>query len=190
MKTITLLISFLSLFISLLAHADLGLTQEFKQTYSSHYVASKCGDNILGLIGRADRKGINMSDAQIIEIENKGLSVFGMVNAEYVRGIRTDGKPSETNWFHHVILEKDGLIYDFDFSNIPEVLSVKEYFEKMFLKEKTRAQGGDQYVGREEKLKNYRITIKPALETYQARQNRQLSPEGETLSLGQYLNQY
>lgn len=186
MKKIFLYTSLLSLMISV-AEANPALRQEFRQTYTSHYVATKCGDNILGLIGRAENKGIDMSDANILIIENKGFSVFGMVNAEYARGIRRDGKPSETNWFHHIILEKDGLIYDFDFSNNPEILSVKDYFEKMFLQEKTKEQGGEHYVGRDEKLKTYKITVKPALETYEARQNRRVSPDGITMSFESYL---
>lgn len=185
MKTFILLLSLLS------AHAtfaDPKLIQEFKKTFESHYEAGKCGPNIVSLLQRASSQGINISKARILEIENKGFSVFGMLNAEYARESGPHGSAGETNWFHHVILEKDGLIYDYDFGNSPQIVSTKEYFEKMFLVEKKKAEGGDFYVGREEKLKTYEITIKSATETLKAINSRVASPEGVSMKLFQFLN--
>lgn len=184
----SILFVFLFLF-SATAWAQRTLKEEFHDTYVSGYVAGKCGQNILNLIGRGLDQDLDLKNAKIIEIVNKGFSMFGMVNAEYARGNRRDGNPDELNWFHHVILEKDGMIYDYDFGTSPSVLPVKAYFEKMFFIEKTVAQGASpgHYIGREEKMKTYQVTVRPALTTYDASINRQPYPPAKEMRLGEYL---
>jgi hypothetical protein len=173
------------------------LLRQFKTDFTKHYVENQCGSNILGFLGRAETKGININNAHILEISNKGFSLFGLINAEFAResgrlnpnsgidGIRN--LPGETNWYHHVVLEMDGEIYDFDFGNSPVVLPVKAYFEKMFLDDKKASEGGERYIGRDEKLKTYEILVRPGLETIQARSENQKSPVKETLRLQDYL---
>lgn len=173
------------------------LLRQFKTDFTKYYVENQCGSNILGFLGRAETKGININNAHILEISNKGFSLFGLINAEFAResgrlnpnsgidGIRN--LPGETNWYHHVVLEMDGEIYDFDFGNSPVVLPVKAYFEKMFLDDKKASEGGERYIGRDEKLKTYEILVRPGLETIQARSENQKSPVKETLRLQDYL---
>ncbi len=165
------------------------LKEEFVDTYVSGYQEGQCGKNILNLIGRGLDQDLDLKNAKIVEIVNKGFSMFGMVNAEYARSDRRDRMPDERNWYHHVILEKDGMIYDYDFGMSPSVQPVKAYFEKMFFIEKTTAQGASpgHYIGREEKLKTYQITIRPAVTTYEASINRQPYPAAKEMKLGDYL---
>lgn len=94
------------------------LEQQFISEFYTQYHWGKCGVNIMGLLDRARANGIDVSRAQIVRIQNAGNSVFGMVNAEYVR---QEGRllpqldengfkfaPGETNWYFHVVLELDG----------------------------------------------------------------------------------
>ena len=62
-----------------------------------------------------------------------------MVNAEKAR--TKNGVPSEKNWYHHVIFELDGFIYDFDYLNMPTVDRVLVYFNNMFLIEDEKTKG-------------------------------------------------
>lgn len=188
MKKLALVLALLAL--STLVLANPGLKQEFTRTFESHYESNRCGDNILGLVGRAYDNHLAINNANILEIVNSGFSMFGMVHAEYARENGRHGAAGEANWYHHVILEKDGLIYDFAFGNTPQVLPVKQYFEKMFLNELPAEQGGDFYVGRDEKLTKYKITVKPAVETMLKRRQRQVTPDGVTMKMNDYLKQF
>lgn len=195
-----ILICLLFAFTSLAAWSNTKLKASFRNTFNTHYTAGKCGENILSLLQRADDQRIDLTNANIIEISNKGNSLFGLINSEFARGggrlnptYPASGPrnlPGENNWHHHVILEQDGLIYDYDFGNEPQVVSTKAYFEKMFLVEKRTSEGGTFYIGRADKLKDYDIVIRPGLETIIARRNRQASPEGESLRMGEYLRLY
>jgi len=181
---------YLSFIFTKLAFANTELKQLFSASFSTYYVEAKCGENILGLIQRADNKKINLNTANILEISNVGFSVFGLLNAEYARAGGRHGAPGERNWYHHVVLEMDGFIYDFDFGNTPNITTTKKYFEQMFLDDKRKSEGGEFYVGREEKLKYYEIVVKPALATMYARRDRVASPSGETMRLQQFLDIY
>lgn len=168
------------------SNADFYLVEEFKNTFKTHYTEGRCGDNILALLSRAEAKGIKIENARILEITNQGFSLFGLINAEFARQINRE--PTENNWYHHVILEQDGYILDFDFGNKPVVLTVPEYFEKMFLDDKKVKYG--HYIGREEKLKTYEILERPAFETIQARRNKKPVPELRKIRLRDYLEEF
>jgi hypothetical protein len=168
------------------ANPDYYLEKEFKSIFSAQYTEGRCGDNILGLLSRAETKGIKIESARILEITNKGFSLFGLINAEFAR--QSNRAPSEKNWYHHVVLEQDGYIFDFDFGNMPTIGTVKEYFEKMFLNDVKKEHG--HYVGREEKLKTYEILERPAYETIIARRNKKAAPELRKVRLVNYLQDF
>jgi len=163
----------------------------FEQQFYSQYEQGKCGDNILGLLREAQAQKLPLDGARIIQIQNKGFTVFGLVNAEWVReaGRLIPGLPAnerryevgERNWYHHVILYYEGLIFDFDFGNEPRVISVQDYFEQMFLNEKRNPDSRGTYVGREEKLKNYELAL--------SNPSRPSVPES-VLSLGHFLGRF
>ena len=167
------------------------LTQLFERSFFSHYEAGRCGDNITQLVQMAQSQHLNLDGGFILLIQNQGYSTFGLVNAEQVRGAGRliPGLPAnerryevgEKNWYHHVILYYDGVIFDFDFGNEPRVLAARDYFEQMFLNEKRQPGFGGFYVGREEKLKNYKIELQNAI--------RPDSPE-TSHSLGEFLLRY
>jgi len=190
MKRFSLLIGLVLQLILSSAYADSELSAQFSRTFTTNYVAGQCGDNVIGLVERSEDRRLNLNTARILEITNVGFSVFGLINAEFARGKGRQGAPGETNWYHHVVLEKDGLIYDYDFGNTPAVTPIAKYFEKMFLVEKKKAEGGDFYVGREEKLKTYQIVIRSGLEVTAARRTRTSQPKGETMRLEEFLRSF
>jgi hypothetical protein len=150
------------------ASAGSSLTDVFTKTFYTSYESGQCGDNILGLLLKADAEGVDIRSTRIVEMINVGHSVFGLVNAENARNQGRPNRsfpsyglerlPGEKNWYHHWVLEQDGLIYDFDFGNTPAVTPALTYFEKMFLTDLKESEGGKFSPGREEKLKNYQIT--------------------------------
>jgi hypothetical protein len=143
------------------------LEANFKTSYFSAYEEGRCGDNILGFL--TANRGLGLTDAKVLMIENKGYSVFGMLNVERAREaggmIRPQParapfrKEGEKNWYHHVVLLFEGRIYDFDFTNEPVVLPVAQYFEEMFLDEEPQPGYGGFYVGRDDKLNEYQIEV-------------------------------
>lgn len=168
------------------ALADSELLKMFKDSFSTHYVSGRCGDNITGLVTRADEKRINLNQANVLIIENKGSNTFGMINVEMARGALRSGA-GPMNWYHHVILEKDGLIYDYDYTNAALVEKTKSYFQKMWLSDKKGSGSSIDYVNPEEKLDDYEVEIIPAYEMLKARRNRMKTPDGQKMRLRQYL---
>jgi len=170
--------------------------QVFHQKYYTSYESGKCGRNILEFLRNASSFEQDLTDAKIIEITNEGFSVMGLVNAVFAReagmmnpkfpqeGLRR--LPGSKNWYHHVVLLNKGKIYDFDFGNTPSVLTVKDYFEKMFLSD---ANPRDSYfsVTRKDKLQDYKLTLRPALATLQVYDKNKENPKGEEIKLGDFL---
>lgn len=187
-KQLILILVVFQLFISQ-AFADAELIKMFKDSFTTNYVSGRCGDNITGLATRADEKRINLNNANILIIDNPGFTNFGMVNVEMARGALRSG-PGPMNWFHHVVLEKDGMIYDFDFTNQPKIVSINVYFQNMFLSDKKGVGSDTDYVNPESKLKDYGVEILPAYEMLKARRARVKTPEGEKMKLRQYLMSY
>ena len=130
---------------------------EFKTSFYNNYTSGKCGPNILNFIQKVENLGIDIKRGKVLKISNKGYHTFVMVNAEKAR--TKNGGPSEKNWYHHVIFELDGFIYDFDYFNLPTVDQVSVYFNKMFLIEDKKTKGSSLYVGKENKLRDYQVEI-------------------------------
>lgn len=171
------------------AFADAELIKMFTGSFTTNYVSGRCGDNITGLATRADAKRINLNNANILIVENKGNNTFGMINVEMARGALRNG-PGPMNWYHHVMLEKDGLIYDYDFTNAPQVVGIKAYFLNMFLSDKRGVGMPTDYVNPEEKLNDYEVEIIPAYDMLNARRARTATPDGKKMRLRQYLMSY
>lgn len=192
MKFSFLVLSAALIFQSASASAS-GLDEVFASSYYTHYEAGQCGGNIMALITRADKAGIDVSRAKILQIRNEGFSVFGMVNAEHARdkgrvlaqttpeGLRF--APGETNWDFHVVLELDGEIYDFDFGNTPVIAKVDDYFQKMFFDDRTKQEGGKFPVEAAVKLKDYKVTILSAQDYLKGVRK----PNETKLTLAEYL---
>jgi len=181
----------LFIFFILVKSAYASFDSSFIESFNSGYTPRKCGPNITSFVGRLKEKNEDISKAKILIISNKGYSLFLLINAEFGRneGIRPDGRaytPGQQNWYHHVILENEGKIYDFDFGNSPEILSVEDYFEKMFLNESENNSHPSHKVGREVKLKDYEIKEFSALELSE---NRGAEPIN-IYRMGEYLKKF
>lgn len=127
----------------------------FVQAWNADYKPTECGDNIGRLLKRLESHGIDLSHARVLVI----LPVYDglLVNAERAR-IAKVGVTTEVNWYHHVILELDGQILDFDFMDRPTVVPVAKYFNEMFFNEINPPFYPHLLVGLAEKLK-YKVEI-------------------------------
>lgn len=133
------------------------LEAEFREAFFRDYEARKCGQNIRRFLTRVEDKGM-LDGAKVLGIENKGFSYFGLVRAMHTRDTNNRGEMRVTdhNWYHHVVLEKDGRIFDFDFGITPTVANSEEYFETMFFE--------CDKVPRERKLDDYQVQVIDARE--------------------------
>lgn len=160
-----ILTSLLLLF-STSAQAASDLTRLFETHFHTQYVNGRCGDNVRRFFQAAKHEGIE-EGLRVVSIRNNGFSVFGMVNAERTRAVRK-GKATEdeANWYHHAIaVDKEGNVYDFDFTSTPTILPFREWAEEMFLKEpecEVKGWSGRFCGGRKNKLGDYELSVTPA----------------------------
>ncbi len=148
----------------------------FEEHYFNHYEPRQCGKNVLNFVKAVKQSQGDVGLLHVVTIANKGLSVFGMVNAEKARGERFR-RPAdvEANWYHHVIvLDDSGFVYDFDFGTIPRVIPMEDYLEDMFLNEPEceKLTSGEFCAGRARKLKDYEFSSISAIEAITAQANR------------------
>lgn len=129
----------------------------FREVFFTDYEARKCGMNIRHFITRFPEPE-HLEDAKVLGITNQGLSWFGMTRAMHTRDTNFKGemRVTDSNWYHHVVLEKDGRIYDFDYGITPKAPTVAEYFDKMFLH--------CDKVSAADKLKDYEVQVIDAQE--------------------------
>jgi hypothetical protein len=84
----------------------------------------------MAFIDLAHKRGIDMGRAHIVEIINEGNKTFGMVRARVPR--RRSG---DAYWYQHVVLDYNGVVFDFDFTEGPLVLERGDYAQAMFYAE-------------------------------------------------------
>jgi hypothetical protein len=142
---------------------DLRVAEEvIARAWNTDYEERFCGPNIERLVGRFKDAGLSLDSAEVLEIENAGGSMFGMVNAERARTGNSRRPTDEKNWYHHVILVYEGHVFDFDFMSEPTVLPKAEYFEQMFLDENAPPEFPFYRIGRDTKLDGYKFKVRPA----------------------------
>lgn len=129
----------------------------FRDAFFADYEARYCGQNIKRFLTKLPEE--ELEGAKVLGIENKGFSWFGMVRAMQARDTKNDGTPfvTDRNWYHHVVLEKDGKIFDFDYGIVPSTPGVQEYFDKMFFEKDDKVRPAD-------KMKDYELQVIDARE--------------------------
>lgn len=170
------------------AFAKSTMSEVFASTFRTTYVANQCGTNIMNLVKQASQAGVDVSNASIVQITNKGNFNFGMVGAFQAReeGPRYQTPvngfkfaPGLTSWYFHVVLEQDGLIFDYDFGNEPLVLPAAAYFEAMLLPEQ-KWQMGSKITPRAERLAQYQVSIFPAADSLSGQRSKPTDVSLET----------
>lgn len=130
----------------------------FAESYHSPevYEERQCGSNVRRLLERLPDS--ELEGMKVLGIENKGFSYFGLVRALHTRDTDRHGNPRTTdkNWYHHVVMEKDGRIFDFDYGTRALTPTVKEYCDSMFF--------NDDKVSTEKKMSDYEIQVIDARE--------------------------
>lgn len=150
----------------------------FKSTFWSIYQERYCGRNIESFSIQALEEKIDMRGAYIMEIRNAGFDTFGMVaslNAREAGRLYTPERslppfrqPGGANWHFHVVLLADGVVHDFDFGNSAVPISMKKYFEKMFIP----AERLDDMQYKKKKIGAYEISLYPVEEYLTAKTER------------------
>jgi len=158
MKSLKLIAVFFLVMTSL-SHAS--TAEIFRKSYYDSYREGQCGLNVLNFFERLETEGEDISGLSMVYVENKGTSVFGMVNAEKAR-TKLNGQlaTEEKNWYHHQFaIDNKGIVYDFDYSNNPTPTPFKEYIESMFLNENecSNPKPAEFCGGRKEKLNDYQL---------------------------------
>lgn len=202
------LMVFLICFLSMsFAFADDNKVKElFENTfYSDHYQESLCATNITSFVQLAHRSGIDVSRFNILYIDD-----FGELYPTGVKAYRARNQGSflpdfhlyqptnnklpikeagEINWLIHVVLEVNGMIYDFDYTNEPKVVDVKSYFEDMFMPRHILESSHIPNLSK--KIKNdYTVEIVTAAEYFEFLRTRiSKSPYNKT-SLNKFLKRY
>ena len=142
--------------------------QVFGKSYYDSYREGKCGLNVLNFFERLESEGEDIAGLSLVYLENKGPSVFGMVNAEKARSqVNEKLFTEEKNWYQHQFaIDKNGMVYDFDYSNSPSPKPFKDYVEDMFLNENecTNPKPAEFCAGRKEKLNDYHLNLIEAAE--------------------------
>jgi hypothetical protein len=87
-----------------------------------------CHDNIHRLAKEFKNSGIDLAGAKVVYILPDGISDSQKLPYKYISG---GSAPEGANWNHHVILVKDGKVYDPDFPR-DRVPTVEEYMNEMF----------------------------------------------------------
>jgi len=149
----------------LLASCALGasVSDVFETSFSTAYSEGLCKQNSVRFLERLEREGHSPSRFSLVKIANKGISTFGLVNAEKARSwVQGNPVAEEKNWYEHwVVLGDEGTVYDFDFTPLPTPTPFVRYVEEMFLKEPECSEAASLELcgGREDKLEEYELTF-------------------------------
>jgi len=90
------------------------------------YKLDWCCDNIYRLLGEYAKAGLDVSNMNVLYLIPEAKK--GTVQPLQPRDMKVQGG----GWYYHVILERDGMIYDFDFQTQPIVVPLREYFSSMY----------------------------------------------------------
>lgn len=112
--------------------------QLFSSTFhnSSIYVENQCTFNVVRYFQQARQKGLDISQAEAIEIVNRGIGNIGFVTGFQCRS--ESPLDTKNNWYHHVIIKAGNMILDYDYLNQPTPVPLLAYFRTMFMNERMR----------------------------------------------------
>ncbi|MEY4615336.1 MAG: hypothetical protein RJB66_296 [Pseudomonadota bacterium] len=136
--------------------------------WGSLYQANRCGQNAENFVRYAIREGINLQGTYLLQLENKGMTNFGLVAAvkarEQGRIISPNppkGSPERdigtANWGYHAFVAADGYVFDFDFENAPRATPFIDYIREMFVP--PHKHGDPAYI--RNRLAGYQLTFYP-----------------------------
>lgn len=135
----------------------------FEKNYFDSYRPGKCGLNVLNFFERLQSVGEDIRGLSLVYLENQGHTVFGMVNAEKARA-SLHGKltTEEKNWYHHQFaIDRNGMVYDFDYSSSPKPTPLRKYVDDMYLNEDEclSPKTAEFCAGRKNKLADYQLKL-------------------------------
>lgn len=112
----------------------------FEDNFYTLHVPNRCGQNIMNFLKLAQKENIDLSTAEIINVQH------GWVEPQYVRNQGYSPKapgpaglihePGKRYFQFHVFLLHENKVYDFDYGNRPVIPSLQTYLKKMWIKGK------------------------------------------------------
>ncbi len=156
----------------------------FQRHFHENYRRDECFENSVAFLEKV--QSLSSRSFYLVSIENRGASTLGMVSAKKARGIEFEKENGEweevpasveTKWGHHVFVMDDAfMIYDFDYTHQPKVVSLKTYLKTMYLDEPADL--------RQKKLEDYQVVLTQA--SYAIK--KQTDPKQRKMSLQDFWN--
>jgi len=113
---------------NLMAFSDI---DTFERSYYENYQVLMCSHNMSALIDALDKNG-QLGDAQIVHVR--------ALSAPFVEVNAYESRNGPQKWSFHAFMVKDELVYDTDFQDVPKVIAVKKYLQKMFFPDHKKRQ--------------------------------------------------
>lgn len=126
--------------------------ETFTQLFYSSYRPGCCYENIWNFTRSLSEKQVDLSHAKVILL---------FIPEETL--VALDTRDAWKEWKFHLVLENEGVIYDFDFTPTPAPLDFGTYFESMF-KAKSDAWGLDK---QPDKIRVYELKAEDYFQRYQ-----------------------
>lgn len=97
--------------------------ESLRHGWPANYQTLWCPTNIFNLLKRLDQAHVDLSRAHVWYIVSPNAAIGGGDSDIYPRAARGGA----TSWSFHVVLEIEGRILDLDFTDQPQVTSVRSY---------------------------------------------------------------
>lgn len=98
--------------------------KSFKKFFFRDYRALMCSDNVFTFKEVLKREGVNLTDSSVLHIRKTAAPLAPLIPMN-------PRNPGE-KWTFHAFMKLGGLVLDFDYSNSPTLIDIKNYKESMW----------------------------------------------------------
>jgi len=113
------------------AFFDAGAPTDVIDPYHS-YVPLWCPENIARFLERLDFNGVDLKNAKVLFLVPESALKNGGVREIHPRRPRLTPGADSSSWSFHVVLEIEGKVVDFDFTDTPQFIDAEQYFFEMW----------------------------------------------------------
>lgn len=107
---------------------------DVKPKYSECYVNGACPDNIFRMLSKIQEESndLDIKSDQVLYVYSRwtGSTIYDFNRTTFRPLITRNGKTQ--NWKFHVVLLRNGFVYDFEHNREIKPVAVKQYFEEMY----------------------------------------------------------
>lgn len=113
------------------------LKKLFEDNFYTLHVPGRCGQNIMNFLELAQKENIDLTGAEIINVEGGWVEPKFVRNGGYTPKVPGPAgltyEPAPRYYYFHVFLIHKNKVYDFDYGNKPVVANIRTYFDKMWI---------------------------------------------------------